>query len=125
MSTIPDEREYFHIPLSLRRDGDSTENKLEHQISAVMGRPCSCCTPLLNPENYRGIFENDFGIYHHSELVKLLRREGEGYYHMETNRAWEYFKKGLVTSLMIENTRTFAVCKPIQPEGRIIPSPYL
>lgn len=50
---------------------------------------------------YRLKFEEDFLLNHKSKLVNILRREGDGYFHMEANRAWEYYIKGVREGLSI------------------------
>ena len=90
------------IPWFLRRD-DEFKVKLEHQLAIISEEPCSCCKPEKDFENYRNIFEEDFRQYHrgYRSFLNLLRRDGEGYYHMEANRAWEYFKKGILVGCKI------------------------
>lgn len=53
---------------------------------------------MLENITFKGKVEFPQGV---KFFLNLLRREGEGYYHMEANRAWEYFKKGILIGCKI------------------------
>lgn len=96
-----DTREVLHIPVSLRRDEFGA--KLEHQLDIARGKPCQCCKPLVNFENYRKIFEDDYLTHYpnHKGYRQMLKVDHD-YWHEEVRLSWEYFKKGLVMSMLIE-----------------------
>lgn len=95
----------LHIPLSLRRD-NSVMVKIEHLFDGVDGNPCACCKVGINFENYRNIFEEDLKIKYigHQTFLEIVKREGEGYHHIEAELSWRYFKKGLIAFKEIEPT---------------------